>query len=137
MPELPPFVQNGMTMSCAPADQVPLPEGRPARDAGIRPRTQTAEGVIMAADLLTPEESPMKVSTYALHTVIALAATVALTTAQASMANACGSNGHASMGNACGSNGHAMKKSGYGSKGSTMKNSYKSKKGSMKNACGS
>ncbi|AWP22406.1 hypothetical protein C4901_02785 [Acidiferrobacter sp. SPIII_3] len=69
----------------------------------------------------------MKIATYALHTALALAATVALTTAQASMKNACGSQGHTMM----------MKKSGCGFNGSAVKSSYSSKKGKMKNACGS
>ncbi|WP_298135396.1 hypothetical protein [Acidiferrobacter sp.] len=68
----------------------------------------------------------MKISTYALHTVMALAATMVLTTTA-----------YAGMKNACGSQGSTMKKSGCGSKGSTMKSSYDAKKDKMKNACGS
>lgn len=69
----------------------------------------------------------MKISTYALHTVMALAATATFTMAQATMKNACGSNGQ-TMKNACGPHGKHM---------NMKKSGGTSQKGHMKNACGS
>lgn len=66
----------------------------------------------------------MKISTTALHAIMALATTVAITTAQASMKNACGSQGQ-------------MTKSACAPKKNAMKNACGSKNGAIKNACGS
>ncbi|MHB8253301.1 MAG: hypothetical protein ACYDEV_06270 [Acidiferrobacter sp.] len=73
----------------------------------------------------------MKISTYALHTMMALAATVIITTAQASMT------APSSMKNACGTQSHMTPKKACGPHKGMMKNTGSSKKSTMKNACGS